>query len=118
MHLDVKNNDILGPAGGESVIALTERFTNLDRLDSCNADRGYIENNTPLTTDQQRFLDLLLDRKRQCTEAQALAGSPFPVLFRAMEQAHRHEHDLGAILMLLQNDGDDHFYTALNREIE
>jgi hypothetical protein len=63
MHLDVKNNDILGPAGGESVIALAECFTNLDRLDSCNADRGYIENNTPLTTDQQRFFGLAIRSK-------------------------------------------------------
>jgi hypothetical protein len=52
-------------------------------------------------------------------KTQALAGSTFSTLFRFVEeQAHRHEYGLGAIFVVLQNDGDDHFCKANNRRIE
>jgi Ran GTPase-activating protein (RanGAP) involved in mRNA processing and transport len=93
------------------VLALAARCTNLDRL--------VMERRRGLNPDEQRRLDLLLDRKRLCTAAQALAGSSFSVLFQFVEeQAHCHEHGLSAILVILQNDGDDYFYTALDRTVQ
>jgi hypothetical protein len=108
-NLDLGNNDIRGLVGGENVVALAARCTNLDRID--------VDDDT-LSPGQLRRLDLLLGRKRLCSRASALAGSTFPILFRAVEEAHRHEHGLGAIFVILQNDGDDHFCNALNRAIE
>jgi Ran GTPase-activating protein (RanGAP) involved in mRNA processing and transport len=108
-HLNLDRNYIRGSVGGENVIALAARCTNLDSINV-----GVMT----LCPDDQRRLDLLLDRKRLCTEASALAGSAFSVLFRAMEDAHRHEHGLSAIFLILQNDGDDYFSTAHNRAIE
>jgi hypothetical protein len=77
-------NGIQGIVGRENVVALASRCTNLERL--------YLEENTlhMYTYEQHRKLDLLYDRKRLCTEASALAGSPFSVLFRFMKKAHRH----------------------------
>jgi hypothetical protein len=73
---------------------------------------------TPYFHNEQHFLDLLLDSKRLCTAAQALAGSPFSTLFRFVEeQAHCHEHGLSAIFVILQNDGNDHFYTAHKEKV-
>jgi Leucine Rich repeat len=97
-----------GGVGGDIVLALAARCTNLQRLDT---DDPY-----NLSRHQLRHLKLLFARKRLVARASALAGSTFPVLFRFVEeQAHRHEQGLGAIFVILQNDGDDHFYTALNR---
>jgi hypothetical protein len=95
----------------EIVVALVSRCTNLD---------GILVERQILHCDQHhgRRLDLLLDRKRLCAEASALAGSPFSVLFPFVEKAHRHEHGFSAILVILQNDGDDHFSNANNRAIE
>jgi hypothetical protein len=104
------NTDIGGPVGGENVIALAARCTNLDSIN--------VEPMITRSSDDRRRLDLILDRKRLCTEASALAGSAFPVLFRAVEEAHGHEHGLSAIFVILQDDGDDYFCNANNRAIE
>jgi hypothetical protein len=40
------------------------------------------------------------------TARYALGGSPFPILFQAMEDAHGHESGLSAMLTLLQNNPD------------
>jgi hypothetical protein len=78
---------IRADVGGENVLALTARCTNLVhvgiRIDLLNLD-------------QQRRLSLLLEShlegKRLVTEAYALVGSNFSVLFRFVEeQAHSHE---------------------------
>jgi hypothetical protein len=105
----IQRND---DGGGENaVLALAARCTNLDRLDVGDED-------VLLHLDEPHRLDLLLDRKRLCTAAQALAGSSFSILFQFVEeQGHRHEHGLSAILVILQNDGDGHFYTALDRTV-
>jgi hypothetical protein len=108
-YLNLGANNIHGTVGGENVVALASRCTNLDSVD---VDEDI------LSSDQQRRLDLLLDRKRLVTKAQALGGSTFPVLFRFVEEARCHEQGLGAIFVILQNDGEDYFYTAHNRAIE
>jgi hypothetical protein len=60
-----------------------------------------------------------LERKSLVTEAQELAGSTFSVLFRFVEEeAHGHENGPSAILVILQNDGDDYFGNANNRAID
>jgi hypothetical protein len=100
-YLEMEGNDMEGPEGEEIVVALVSRCTNLEHFSLAM-----------LTGDQPRRVKLLLDRKRFCTEAQALAGSPFPILFRAVEEAHGHEHSLNVIFTILQNDGDDCFYNA------
>jgi Leucine Rich repeat len=104
-RLDLRDNhEIQGDVGGENVVALASRCANLDRLD---VSRGV------LTMDQLHCLYLLMCRKRLCTAAQALAGSEFSDLFQfVQEEAHGHEHGLSAIYIILQNDGDDHFYKA------
>jgi Leucine Rich repeat len=109
--LDVRLADTFGRGSpGEIAIALAARCPNLDRLDV---------DDRMLNDDQQLRLNLLLERKRLCVAAQALAGSTFPVLFRFVEeQAHWHEHGLGAIFVILQNDGEDFFCTAHNRAME
>jgi Leucine Rich repeat len=107
-HLDLRWNIISDVNGGESVAALAARCTNLDR---CDASGNHLD------PDHRRRLDLLLDRKRQCTDASALAGSSFSVLFRAVEEFHRHEHGLSAIFLILQNDGNDYFCNAITREL-
>jgi Leucine Rich repeat len=111
-HLDfrgnnVRGNNIRGFVGGENIIALAARCRNLDSI--------AVDEEGSLNPDQRRRLDLLLDRKRLVKAAQALAGSTFPVLFQFVEKAHRHENGLGAIFVILQNDGDDHFCHAHNR---
>jgi hypothetical protein len=80
----------------------------------------WYSNTTPLTIRPavQQRLDLVLDRKRLCNDASALAGSSFPVLFRFIERAHRHEHGLSAVFVILLNDGYDHFCNASNRAVE
>jgi Leucine Rich repeat len=97
-YLDVWRN-----MGGENVLVLASRCTNLEFLGET------------LNQDQERRLTLLLDRKRLCTEAQALAGTDFSAMFRFVEKAHRHEHGLSAIFVMLQNDGEDRFYNANKR---
>jgi hypothetical protein len=68
-----------------------------------------------ISPEQQGQQDLLLDRKRLCTAAQALGDAPFSVLFRFVEeQVHRHEPGLSAIFAMLQNDGDGHFAQPIN----
>jgi Leucine Rich repeat len=108
--LNLRENDVQGLVGGENVVALAARCTNLVRLD---VEIGI------LNPDQKRRLNLLLDpeqKQRLCIEAQALAGSTFPVLFRFMEErAHGHRHGISAIFVILQNDGDDYFCNANNR---
>jgi hypothetical protein len=87
------------------VFALVSRCTNLDRVDII------------FFLDLRRRLDLLLERKRLCNVAQAFAGLSFSLLFGFVkETAHHHEHGLSAIFVILQNDGDDHFYTAHNEK--
>jgi hypothetical protein len=111
--LDLCSNNIRGVLGGENVVALAARCTNLDSISiNMRANRDI------LSPDQRRRLNLILNRKRQCTTAQALAGSTFSVLFPAVEEAHGHEYGLSAIFVILQNDGDDYFCNANNRAIE
>jgi Leucine Rich repeat len=110
-NLRLGGNNVQGLVGGENVIALAARCTNLESL-----ALGVVENGVR-NPDQRRRLGLLLDRKRLCTAATAIAGSPFSVLFRFVEEVHRHEHGLGAIFVILQNDGDDYFCNAFNRAI-
>jgi Leucine Rich repeat len=111
-------NDVQGLEGGENVIALVARCTNLVHLD---VDYNAEGREPLLNPHQQRRLDLLLDpeqKQRLCIEAQALAGSTFPILFRFVEeQAHGHRHGLSAIFVILRNDGDDYFCNANNRGI-
>jgi Leucine Rich repeat len=108
-RLDLFDTQVL--VDGEEIVGLAARCTNLDVLDVGGA--------TILSSDQQRRLHLLFDHRRLVSEAQALAGSTFSVLFRFVEkQAHCHEHGLSAIFVILQNDGDDYFHTALNRSVE
>jgi hypothetical protein len=103
-------NDIEGTAGGENILALASVCTNLDDISV---------GEHVLSPDQHRRMELLLDRKRLCTAVQVLAGSPCSVLFRFVEeQAHRVEHALSAIPVILQNEGDIHFCTANNRALE
>jgi Ran GTPase-activating protein (RanGAP) involved in mRNA processing and transport len=104
--LDLKCNSTPSLAlHGETAIALARRCTNLDRLD--------VTEDILSPPDQRSRLERLLDRKRLCTQAMALAGAPFDVLWQFVEkQAHGHEHGLSAILIILQNDGEDqHFCT-------
>jgi Leucine Rich repeat len=109
--LDLIDNDVQGTLGGENVFALAARCTNLDRID--------LEVDRILNPDQQRRLGWLLERKRLCNAAQALAGSTFSVLFRFVEeQAHGHAHGLGAIFIILKNDGEYHFCSANNRTVQ
>jgi Leucine Rich repeat len=110
VHLDLRENNA---QDGECLVTLAARGMNLDSI-GWNSRNG----NITLNPDQQRRLELLLERKCLCTAAQARAGSSFPVLFRVVEVAHRHEHGLGAIFVILLNDGDDHFCNANNRAIE
>jgi NLR family CARD domain-containing protein 3 len=105
--LDLGWNKIHGSVGGDNVVALAARCTNLDCIHV---------NETPLLIpDPRDRLDLILDRNRMVAKAQSLAGSTFTILFRAMEEAHHHKYGLSAIFVILQNDGDDLFCTALNR---
>jgi hypothetical protein len=106
-RLTIHENEIRGDAGADIVVALAARCTNLDRVDV------YVD------PDQRHRLDLLLERKRLVTAAQALAGSYFSDLFRFVEEeAHSHEHGMSAILVVLQNDGDDYFCNANNRAVD
>jgi Leucine Rich repeat len=113
-HLDLRENSNIQDGAfldGENIIALAARCTNLDYILVDNRRSQRV-----LNPDQRLRLDMLLDRKRLVSAATALGGAPFSVLFRFVkEQAHGHEHGLGAIFMILQNDGDDHFCTANNR---
>jgi Leucine Rich repeat len=95
------DDDAMMSGGGEEsvVVALASRCTNLDRLD--------VDESNVLSLNQRQRLKLLLERKRLCTEAFALGGATFPVLFQAIQEAHGHEHGLSAILAILQNDGED-----------
>jgi hypothetical protein len=111
--------------GGEIVIALASRCTNLDRLHENRLTHltfGPDERRRLIlptfSPDQQRRFNLILERNRLYTAAKALAGSPFSVLFQFMEEAHRHENGLSAIFAILRNDGDDYFCNANNRAIE
>jgi hypothetical protein len=84
--LNLCSNAIQGLEGGENVIALARRCTNLVHLDV-----GYNMNGWTriLNPDQQGRLDLLLDpeqKQRLCIEAQALAGSTFSILFQFVEE--------------------------------
>jgi Leucine Rich repeat len=111
IHLDLRSN-VEGVVSEENVIALAARCTSLESIDvdEYNCRRW--------SSSQRQRLYLILDRKRLCMAAQALAGSTFSVLFRAVEKAHRHEHGLSAIFVILQNDGEDHFCNANNRSRE
>jgi Leucine Rich repeat len=110
-RLELGGNNIQHGVGGDNVVALAARCINLDHL--AVGGRGILD------PDQQRRLDLVLERKRLCTTAQALAGSSFSVLFQFVEEhAHGHEHGLGAIFVILQNDGEDHFCTAHDRTVQ
>jgi Leucine Rich repeat len=117
-RLTIFMNNICGTEGGENILALAARCTNLDSLGCC-ADRIIGPTSTPLHAHQYRRLASLLDRKRLCTAANALAGSnSFSILFRFVEEmAHGHDHGLGAIFVILQNDGEDHFCNAYKRAI-
>jgi Leucine Rich repeat len=112
-------NNIQETVSGDNVVlALAACCTNLARLSYFDvaAPEHATLGNTRLNPEQQLSLDLLLQRKRLDAEAQALAGSTFSVLFRFVEeQAHPHEHGLGAIFVILRNDGKGHFCTAHNR---
>jgi hypothetical protein len=101
--LNLRSNDVQGLVGGENVIALAARCTNLVHLD---VDYNVEGRTKPiLNPDQQGRLALLLDPKqRLCTEAQALAGSTFAILFQFVEErAHGHEYGLSAIFVILRN---------------
>jgi Leucine Rich repeat len=90
--LRLGGNGIQGLAGGEHVLALAARCTNLDGLDvsSVNSISSSFnltqdqQRRSPITfsLDQQRRLDLLLDRKRLHTEVQGLGGSSLSVVFQ------------------------------------
>jgi hypothetical protein len=113
-RLSLLCSDIQGTVGGENVVALVAHCTNLDKV----GFEGLCVEGGIFRPDQRSSLDTLLDRKRLCTEAAALAGSSFPVLFRAMEAAHRNEQGLGVIFVILQNDVEDSCCNANNRAIE
>jgi hypothetical protein len=83
-----------GFVGGDKVVALASRCTNLDY--------AYVNGNS-FSSNQLRRLDLLLDRKRLCTEAKALRGSPPSVVFRKLVQANAHEHGLSAAFVILRD---------------
>jgi Leucine Rich repeat len=107
--LDLRSNFMRAPMGGEKILELASRCTNLDSI----LFNVHMRNNN-----QRCRLNLLLERKRLCTEASTLGGSPFSVLFSFVERAHRHEHGLSAIFRILQNDGEDHFSQANNRAMD
>jgi Ran GTPase-activating protein (RanGAP) involved in mRNA processing and transport len=111
IRLDLGGNDIQGSQGGENVVALAERCMKLEELQ-------FDGNNADLDSDQRRRLDFVLrGGNRLYTAAQAIGGQPFPVLFQAVEEAQCHdEFGLGAIFVILQNDGDDYFCSANSRE--
>jgi hypothetical protein len=93
--------------------------TRSDHLDvGTRSDHLDVGTRGDLLAYHQHQLDLLYARKRLGTAAQALAGSSFSVLFRAVEEAHHHEHGLSAIFVILQNDGEDYFYNTNVRTIE
>jgi Leucine Rich repeat len=109
IRLDLRRNGIQGKEGGENVVALAEHCMKLEQFFIAIA----------LDPDQRRRLDFVLKGgNRLFTASQALGGQPFPVLFEAVEEAHRHEFGLGAIFVILQSDGDDYFCSANDCEIE
>jgi hypothetical protein len=55
----------------------------------------------PLVYEQSRRLDLLFDRKRLDTEAQALGSSPPSVVFQKLIQVNSHEQGLSASFVIL-----------------
>jgi hypothetical protein len=99
-HLSLSQNSIRGDAGGENVVALVSRCTNLDSLDYFHYGPYHVAN-TPLSPEQHRRLDLLFDRKRLHTEAQALGSAPFSVVFQKLLQVNTHEQGLSASFVIL-----------------
>ena len=94
-RLDLRGNlDIQGSAGGENIMALASRCTNLDRV---AFDRAR------LNTDLPRRLDLLLERNCLVTEAQALGDAPASVVFEKLVEANAHEHGLSATFLILRD---------------
>ena len=78
----------------DTVLTLAARCTNLD---SCEVGGNHLH------LDQLHRLDLLLDRKRLHTEAQALGGAPVTVVFQKLLQANSHEHGLSAAFVILRD---------------
>jgi hypothetical protein len=78
-HLDIGLNDIRGEQGRDIVMALISRCPNLERIRAMPA--------TIVRRDDDRF-NLLLEPRRICREARALAGSPFPILLQAVQRVH------------------------------
>jgi hypothetical protein len=88
-------NHVFNDVGGENVVtALALRCLNLDHL-YCIGDGFHWE--------QQRCLDLLLQRKRLVAEAQALVSAPFSVVCQKLMQCSSHDYGHSAMLLILRD---------------